>query len=130
MTKLTELDRERIVHKRGRPLESPTDLGEQLLTMTDAIAERVRKLGGGTITSIGHVARLQRIRDNDARYVEPSDMVAELCEDHRTLTARMRETHNVCEEHRDFGTTSLLEIWIDESERRPWFLFETSRRGD
>ena len=103
---------------------------DQLLAMTDVIAERVRKLGQGTITSIGHVARLQRVRDNDAGYVEPSDMLAELGEDHRALVASLREAHNVCEGHRDFGTTSLIEVWIDETERRTWFLFETNRRGD
>ena len=103
---------------------------EQILAMTDTIAERVRKLGGPTITSIGHIARLQRIRDNDAPYVEPSDMVAELGEDNRTLISRLREAHNVCEGHRDFATTSMIEVWIDEAERRAWFLFETGRRGD
>jgi starvation-inducible DNA-binding protein len=103
---------------------------EQLFAMTDAAAERVRKLGGRTITSIGHIARLQRIRDNDAGYVEPSDMLAELCEDNRSLTSGLREAHDVCEEHHDVATTSLIEIWIEETERRTWFLFESSRRGD
>ena len=103
---------------------------DQLLAMTDAIAERVRKLGARTITSIGHIARLQRVRDNDATYVEPSDMLAELCEDNRTFTTKLREAHDVCEEHRDFATTSLIEVWIDEAERRTWFLFEANRRGD
>src|SRR5947208_11667872 len=103
---------------------------DQLLAMTDAIAERVRKVGAGTITSIGHIARLQRVRDNDATYVEPSDMLAELCEDNRALTRSLREAHNVCEEHGDVATTSLVEVWIDEAERRTWFLFETNQRGD
>jgi starvation-inducible DNA-binding protein len=103
---------------------------EQIFAMTDAIAERVRKLGGTTITSIGHIARLQRLQDNDAHFVEPSDMLAELRDDNQALAASMREAHNVCEEHRDFATTSLLEVWIDETERRTWFLFESSRRGD
>src|SRR5437773_9231178 len=103
---------------------------EQLFEMTDGIAERVRKVGARTITSIGHVARLQRVRDNDAAYVEPSDMLAELCEDNRALTSRLREAHNVCEEHGDVATTSLIEVWIDEAERRTWFLFETNQRGD
>src|SRR5262249_25586642 len=103
---------------------------DQLLGTTDAMAERVRKLGERTITSVGHIARLQRFQDNDAPYVEPSDMLAELCEDNRTLTARLREAHNVCEQHRDFATTSLIEVWIDESERRAWFLFEAGRHGD
>jgi starvation-inducible DNA-binding protein len=98
--------------------------------MTDPIAERIRKLGGLTIRSIGQIANLQRVRDNDAEYVEPSDMLAELQEDNRALAARLREAHNVCEEHRDIATTSLIEVWIDETERRTWFLFEASRRGD
>lgn len=103
---------------------------DQLFVMTDPIAERVRKLGARTVTSIGHIARLQRVRDNDATYVEPSDMLAELLDDNRALTSRLRETHNVCEEHHDVATTSLLEAWIDEAERRTWFLFEANRRGD
>jgi starvation-inducible DNA-binding protein len=96
--------------------------------MADPIAERVRKIGGSTIKSIGHIARLQRVLDNDADYVDPEDMLAELCEDNKTLTTRLREAHNVCDEHRDFATTSLIENWIDETERRTWFLFEASRR--
>lgn len=100
----------------------------QLFAMTDPIAERVRKLGGTTLTSIGHISRLQRIADNDAGYVEPEDMIEELGEDNKTLTARLREAHNVCEEHRDVATASLIEVWIDETERRTWFLFEASRR--
>jgi starvation-inducible DNA-binding protein len=178
MSKLTELDRERVIQKRERPLASPSDLkgtaardiaaamngiladvfalylktknfhwhvsgphfrdyhllldeqAEQLFAMTDATAERVRKVGARTITSVGHIARLQRVRDNDAAYVEPSDMLAELCEDNRALTTRLREVHNVCEEHGDVATTSLIEVWIDETERRTWFLFEAGRRGD
>jgi len=102
--------------------------GDQLFAMTDPIAERVRKLGGLTLTSIGRIARTQRVVDNDAEYVEPLDMLAELAEDNRTLAARLREAHNVCEEHRDVATTSLIEVWIDETERRAWFLFETTRR--
>ena len=103
---------------------------DQLYAMTDPIAERIRKVGGSTIKSIGHIARTQRILDNDAEYVEPEDMLAELCEDSKTLTARLREAHNVCEDHNDIATTSLIEVWIDETERRTWFLFEASRRGD
>jgi len=103
---------------------------DQLFAMTDAIAERVRKLGGRTLTSIGHIARTQRIEDNDAAYVEPSDMLAELMQDNRALTGSLRQAHGVCEEHEDVATTSLIEIWIDETERRTWFLFETGRRGD
>jgi len=101
---------------------------EQIFAMTDPIAERVRKIGGATLTSIGHIARLQRIADNDASYVEPLDMLAELCEDNKMLAARLREAHNVCEERRDIATASLIEVWIDETERRTWFLFEASRR--
>ena len=103
---------------------------DQLYAMTDPIAERVRKIGGLTLHSIGHIARLQRIEDNDAEYVEPSDMLAELREDNQNLAARLREAHNVCEEHEDLATASLIEVWIDETERRTWFLFEASRRGD
>jgi starvation-inducible DNA-binding protein len=103
---------------------------DQLFGMTDPIAERVRKIGGRTLHSIGHVSRLQRIKDNDAQYVEPLDMLAELREDNKTLAGRLREAHNVCDEHRDIGTASLIEMWIDETERRTWFLFEASQRGD
>jgi starvation-inducible DNA-binding protein len=103
---------------------------DQIFAMTDAIAERVRKVGGSTVRSIGHIARMQRIRDNDADYVEPSDMLAELREDNKALTGRLREAHNVCEEFHDIATASLIEVWIDETERRSWFLFEAGRRGD
>jgi starvation-inducible DNA-binding protein len=101
---------------------------DQLFAMTDPIAERIRKIGGPTLKSIGQIARLQRVADNDAEYVEPLDMLAELAEDNKTLAMRLREAHNVCEEHRDVATASLIEVWIDESERRTWFLFETTRR--
>src|SRR6059036_3317713 len=101
---------------------------DQLFAMTDPIAERIRRLGGLTIKSIGHISRIQRVLDNDADYVEPSDMIAELAEDNQTLAARLREAHNVCDEHRDVASASLIEIWIDETERRTWFLFETTRR--
>jgi starvation-inducible DNA-binding protein len=100
----------------------------QIFAMTDPIAERVRKIGGSTIKSIGEISRQQRILDNDADYVDPDDMLAELCEDNKTLTVRLREAHNVCDEHRDVGTASLIEVWIDETERRTWFLFEASQR--
>ena len=102
---------------------------DQVFAMTDPIAERVRKVGGSTIRSIGHIGRLQRVTDNDAKYVEPLDMLAELREDNKELAARLRETHEVCEEHRDVATASLIEVWIDETERRTWFLFEASRRA-
>lgn len=100
---------------------------EQIFATTDAIAERVRKIGGATLRSIGHIARLQRIFDNDADFVTPLDMLAELRDDNKQVAARMRETHGLCDEHGDVASASLLEIWIDEAERRTWFLFETSR---
>ena len=103
--------------------------GDQLYAMTDPIAERIRKVGGTTLRSIGHIARMQRISDNDADYVDPLDMLAELREDNKTLAARLREAHNVTDEHRDIASSSLLENWIDETERRTWFLFESSRTG-
>ena len=101
--------------------------GDQLFAMTDPIAERIRKIGGGTIKSIGHISRLQRVLDNNAEYVDPPDMIAELAEDNKTLAGRLREVHNVCDEHRDFATASLIEVWIDETERRTWFLSEIKR---
>jgi starvation-inducible DNA-binding protein len=103
---------------------------DQLYATTDPIAERVRKLGGTTLHSIGHIARLQRVDDNDADYVTPLDMLAELREDNAQLAARMRETHDVCDEHGDVATASLLEVWIDEAERRVWFLFEAGRPAE
>ena len=101
--------------------------GDQLFAMTDPIAERIRKIGGSTLKSIGQISRLQRVLDNDAEYVDPEDMLAELCEDNKVLAARLREVHNVCDEYRDLATASLIETWIDEPERRTWFLFEASR---
>jgi len=103
---------------------------DQIFAISDPIAERVRKLGATTLRSIGHIARLQRVLDNDADYVTPQDMLAELREDNRQLAERMRATHGVCDEHGDVATASLLEVWIDEAERRAWFLFEAGRRGD
>ncbi len=100
---------------------------DQLYATTDDIAERTRKVGGTTLRSIGHIARLQRVLDNDADYVTPPDMLAELRDDNMQLAARMRETHDVCDEHGDVATASLLENWIDQAERRVWFLFEASR---
>jgi starvation-inducible DNA-binding protein len=100
---------------------------EQILDMTDDIAERVRKIGGTTLRSIGHIARLQRVADNDAEFVSPQDMLAELREDNKDLAQRMREVHDLCDEHGDVATASLLENWIDEAERRTWFLFEAGR---
>jgi starvation-inducible DNA-binding protein len=104
--------------------------GDQIFAMTDAIAERVRKIGGTTVRSIGHIARLQRLLDNDAEYVTPLDMLAELREDNKQMTAAMREAHGVCDENGDVASASLIEVWIDETERRTWFLFEACRRGD
>jgi len=103
---------------------------DQIFAITDTVAERVRKLGGQTLRSIGHIARLQRVSDNDAEYVSPLDMLAALREDNARLAARMRETHGVCDERGDVATASLLEVWIDEAEKRVWFLFEATRRGD
>jgi starvation-inducible DNA-binding protein len=100
---------------------------EQIFASTDDIAERVRKIGGTTLRSIGHIARLQRVLDNDTDYVSPQDMLAELRDDNRELTQRMRETHDLCDEHADVASASLIENWIDEAERRTWFLFEAAR---
>jgi starvation-inducible DNA-binding protein len=104
--------------------------GEQVFAVTDAIAERVRKIGGTTLRSIGEIGRLQRVLDNDADYVTPQDMLAELRDDNKQLAANMREAHSLCDEHGDVASASLLENWIDEAERRVWFLFETSRQGE
>ncbi len=101
---------------------------DQLFAMTDPIAERVRKIGGSTLKSIGHIARIQRIEDNDAEFVEPLDMLAELRDDNKMLTTQLREVHDLCNRHRDVATASLIEIWIDETEKRTWFLFETCQR--
>ncbi len=102
---------------------------DQIFAMTDPLAERVRKVGGLTLHSIGEISRTQRIADNDAPYVTPQDMLAELREDNATLAKRMRETHGVCEEHEDVATASLLETYIDEAERRAWFLYEASHES-
>lgn len=103
---------------------------DQIFAMTDPIAERVRKLGEETVKSIGQISKLQRVLDNNADYVEPWDMLAELAQDNKDLAARLREAHNVCDEGRDVATASLIEVWIDETERRTWFLFEATRRRD
>ena len=103
---------------------------DQIFAMTDALAERVRKIGATTLRSVGHIARLQRILDNDADYVTPLDMLAELRDDNKQMAAAMREAHGVCEENEDVASTSLIEVWIDETERRTWFLFEATRRGE
>jgi starvation-inducible DNA-binding protein len=101
--------------------------GKQIFEATDDVAERVRKIGGTTLRSIGHIARLQRVADNDAPFVSPQNMLAELRENNKDLTQRMRELHDLCDEHSDVATASLLENWIDEAERRVWFLFEVGR---
>ena len=99
----------------------------QLFEMTDAVAERVRKIGGMTLHSIGEISRLQRIRDNDEPFVEPEDMLAELRDDNKALAVALRSAHQLCERHRDVATASMIEIWLDEGERRTWFLFEAGR---
>jgi starvation-inducible DNA-binding protein len=101
---------------------------DQIFATTDPLAERVRKIGGSTLRSTGHIGRLQRILDNDAEYVTPPDMLAELRDDNKQLTAFMRETHGLCDEHGDVASASLIEVWIDEAERRTWFLFEAGRQ--
>jgi starvation-inducible DNA-binding protein len=101
--------------------------GDQIFATTDAIAERVRKIGGTTLRSIDQITRLQRVLDNDADFVTPLDMLAELRDDNKQLVASLREAHALCEVHKDVASASLLENWIDEAERRVWFLFETTR---
>ncbi|MDE1156641.1 MAG: DNA starvation/stationary phase protection protein [Acidobacteriaceae bacterium] len=101
---------------------------DQIFAMTDEIAERVRKIGGMTLRSISHIARLQRVLDNDAEFVTAQDMLSELHEDEKSLTLRMRAVHTLCDEVGDVATASLLENWIDQSQRRSWFLFESTRR--
>jgi starvation-inducible DNA-binding protein len=101
----------------------------QIIAATDVLAERVRKLGQPTLRSIGEIARQQRLADNDAAYVDPDDMLAELRDDNQRLVAALREAHDLCDEHNDVGTASLLENYIDEAEKRVWFLYETGRRG-
>jgi starvation-inducible DNA-binding protein len=103
---------------------------EQIFATTDAIAERIRKIGGTTLRSIGHIGRLQRFLDNDADYVTPLDMLAELRDDNKQLAANLRGTHGLCDEHGDVASASLLENWIDEAERRTWFLFEATGRSN
>ena len=103
---------------------------DELYAMTDPIAERIRKVGGSTLRSIGHIARIQRVVDNDAEYVDPLDMLAELRDDSNALAGRLREVHDMVDELRDIATASLIENWIDETERRTWFLFESCRRVD
>ena len=101
--------------------------GDQVFATTDAIAERARKVGGTTLRSIGHIQRLQRLLDNDADFVTAADMLAELGSDNKQLTGYLRAAHAVCEEYGDVASTSLIEVWIDEAERRTWFLYEATR---
>lgn len=103
---------------------------DQIFATVDVLAERVRKIGQATLRSVGDISRQQRISDNDAVYVDPQDMLAELRDDNQRFITSMRETHDVCDEHGDVATTSLLEVYIDEAEKRVWFLYEASRRGD
>ncbi len=102
---------------------------DQLLAMTDPIAERVRKIGPRTLGSIGQIARSQRIRDNEAEFVSPNDMLKELEEDNRHLTKMLREVHDICDTNRDFATNSMIEVWIDETEKRSWYLYEATRQS-
>ena len=106
------------------------DQATQIDAMTDVIAERVRKLGATTIRSVGHIKRLQRVLDNDAEYVTPADMLAELRDDNKELAKHMRILHEVADEHGDIATASLIENWVDETEQRVWFLFETGRHTE
>ena len=103
---------------------------DQIFATTDVLAERVRKLGGTTLRSIGDITRHQRLSDNDAVYVDPQDMLAELREDNQRVITALRETHDLCDEHNDVATASFLETFIDDAERRVWFLYEAGRRGD
>lgn len=98
---------------------------DQIFAMIDILAERVRKLGGTTICSIGHIDRLKSVKDDDAVFLEPETMLQHLMEDSQEYVVRMRAAHKVCEDNNDVATTSILEIFIDETERRTWFLFET-----
>jgi starvation-inducible DNA-binding protein len=104
--------------------------GDQIFAMTDPLAERVRKIGGTTLRSIGQIAKMQRVSDNDAEYVTAQDMLAELRDDNKQLVGAMREAHAVCDESNDVASASLIEVWIDETERRTWFLFEATRRSN
>jgi len=104
--------------------------GDQIFAMTDPLAERVRKIGGTTLRSIGQIGRMQRVLDNDAEYVTAQDMLAELRDDNKQFAVAMREAHAVCDENNDVASASLIEVWIDETERRTWFLFEATRRNN
>jgi starvation-inducible DNA-binding protein len=101
--------------------------GDQIFAMTDPLAERVRKVGGTTLRSVGQIARMQRVSDNDAEYVTAQDMLTELRDDNKQLAAAMRDAHKVCDDGGDVASASLIEVWIDETEQRTWFLFEATR---
>ncbi len=103
---------------------------DQIFATTDPLAERVRKLGQRTIRSIGHIGELQTIKDNDAEFVGPLDMLRELMNDNKAMAASMRKAHELCDDQKDIATASLLEVYVDETERRTWFLFEASRQAD
>ena len=105
------------------------DQATQIFACTDVIAERVRKIGGTTIRSVGQIAKMTRVADNDADFVTADDMLAELREDNAALAARLRVVHGLCDEHGDVATASLIENWIDEAEQRVWFLYESGRKG-
>ena len=105
------------------------DQAAEIFATTDDIAERVRKVGGTTLRSIGQIAKMTRVADNDADFVTADDMLAELREENLALVSRMRSVHDLCDEHGDIATASLIENWVDQAERRVWFLFETSRKG-
>jgi starvation-inducible DNA-binding protein len=104
--------------------------GDEIFAIADDIAERARKIGGVTLHSIGQIARLQRVKDNDADYVTPSDMLAELRDDNKDLAGRMLVVHGACGDYNDVATASLLETWIDQAQRRTWFLYEATRRSN
>ena len=101
---------------------------DAIFATTDQLAERVRKVGGATLRSIGQIAKLQTIQDNNEAYVPPREMLRELMEDNKHVAAAMRKAHKLCDDHEDSGTAGLLETFIDETERRTWFLFEASRQ--
>ena len=103
---------------------------DQIFATTDPIAERVRKIGGTTLKSIGQITAQKRLLENDSDFVTPRDMLAELRDDNKQLTNEMRRTHALCDEYSDVATASLLEVWIDEGERRTWFLFEATRQTE
>jgi starvation-inducible DNA-binding protein len=103
---------------------------DQIFATTDPLAERVRKLGGRTLHSIGEINSMTRVKSNDAAFVSPRDMLLELCADNKAMAANMRKAHEVCDDNKDVGTASLLEVYIDETERRTWFLFEAARDSD